>query len=172
MKNLFLKFVVIAFAIFQFACAKASSNAETSNSCTAESFIALPIQDKVLTLKRCTPAERVELYLKWSFWTYPPNFDLAEAMASFGEEIVPAILARIEAPGAIEIQGVKPELLHLLYLMHVRGYYDLNAEAVIMKKLEISVMRIGDKLLRAEAETAINTIKGAGFGSRPVDHAQ
>jgi hypothetical protein len=136
--------------------------------CEWNSFKALDIRDKHHALKVCRPDRRIDLFVRWSYATYPPNGDLSETMAAFGVDMIPAILERIERSGSFFEEGTKSDVVHLLVLMHIRGYYAAGEDHVVLQRVNDAVERIPDELMRDEARDALNELRSAKFGSRPL----
>lgn len=127
--------------------------------CDWERFRALDYQQKQATLRVCSPEEKVDLFLKWSFETIPANNDLVNTMASFGQSIVPEIVSRLERKGELQDDLVKPELLFVLVAMQDRGYYAISADSDLMKRLESAVAAIEDPALKEAAEQSLGWLR-------------
>lgn len=123
-------------------------------------FRALDHQQKQASLRGCSPEEKVDLFLKWSFYTIPANNDLVDTMASFGRSIVPEIMSRVERAGELQDDLVKPELLFVLVRMQDLGSYAVSADSDLMKRLESAVAAIQDSALREAAEENLGWLRG------------
>jgi hypothetical protein len=154
-------------AITTLLVATTSCFAQTlSDPCSWETFKELPHREKTTSLQACGAEEQVDLYLKWSFSTRPPNTDLAESVALSGKKVLEAIVARVERDGSFDENGVKPELIHLLFLMQVRGHYAAADDVEVMRRLARAVERIADDVFREFATSELENLRNARFRSR------
>lgn len=140
---------------------------EVAMECQWETFKSLNETNRYRVFDLCNAEQQVELFVKWTFSTYPPNFELSEPLASRGRDVLPALVERIEKVGTFAEDGPKPELVHVLLLMQIRGYYAVTNDIVLMERVGSAINRIRYELLKSYATEVLNDLKKASRKGTP-----
>ena len=128
--------------------------------CEWESFQNLAYSQMQETFRICPPDTQVDLYVRWSRATIPPNTDLADTMASLGHRVIPEMLVRIEQSAKSSDQVAKWDLLFVLLRMQDGGHYAVANDEQLMSRLERAVAAMTEPELKKAAERTLGQIKG------------
>lgn len=109
-------------------------------------------------LGRCSPAEQVEIYIKSVFSTIPANYDLVDAIAGQGKNVVPALVERIERSDSLEDELNMPELLFVLVRMQSSGSYAVAEDKRVMARLSAAVRAMKEEGLKEATEQSLGRL--------------
>lgn len=124
-----------------------------------EAFVSLPPTERQRELRRRPPSEQVRLFLLATNAEHPRDLGLADALASGGAAVVPAIVTHLKSE---ENEQDRLYLLEVLGMMTRFGYYDVSSDPNAMEAARRAVASISEPRFRHQAQAALEEILGEG----------
>ena len=146
-----LIFLVGAFAA---AAAQCSETVDRKD----QEFIALPPAERQNELVRRPPDEQVRLFLLATKAEHRRDLGLADALASSGALVVPAIVIHLKSEE--EHDQDRLYLLQVLGMMERFGYYDVSSDPNAVSAAKDAVARIEEPRFKQEAQASLRMILG------------
>jgi hypothetical protein len=137
----------------------ASGTLASMDGCRWSDFRAMSRTQQKASVSRCHPEQQIALYEQSVFSTSPPSYDLVDPLAVQGEQIVLALVGRMERLQSVEDEILVPELLFVLFWMNDRGYYDVRRGRNVMNRIRQAVDRMTEPELKTSAESSISWIE-------------
>ena len=127
--------------------------------CQWKKFEKLDFQERQRAIYDCSPDQQVDLFLRATFENAPPDVEkLSEPLASLGEHVAPAIVARIERLETSE-QYQTLELLFVLLRMEHGGYFAVSRDDGLMQRLDTAISRLHEPAVKDAAEGIVRWIR-------------
>ncbi|MGH8242952.1 MAG: hypothetical protein ACRETY_06335 [Steroidobacteraceae bacterium] len=119
-------------------------------------FLSQPMIARRTAILEYSPEEQVKLYLKAMIEKHPPDLALANALASNGSKIVPALLERLVEDGS---DVAKMHLIDVFVRMQDLGYYAVVDDNHTMKILEQQASAIKDPQWKRKSSDLVERIQ-------------
>jgi hypothetical protein len=104
-------------------------------------FLQMPPRERDRAILEHSPERQVELYLMVVLKQHPPDLGLADAVASNGSKVVPALTQRLVSE---DRDVAKMHLIDVFLRMQQLSYYPVAADANTMTLLEQQVAGMKD----------------------------
>lgn len=118
-----------------------TSSCQASEHATAKDFLRMPPRERDRAILEYSPEQQVDLYLKVVLGQHPPDLGLADAIASNGSKIVPALTERLVAD---DRDVAKMHLLDVFLRMKQLEYYPVAEDDKTMALLQQQVAMMED----------------------------
>jgi hypothetical protein len=122
-----------------------------------EAFVSLPPAERRRELLQRPPGDQVRLFLLVTKAEHPRDLGLADALASGGAAVVPAIVQRLKSD---ENEQDRLYLLEVLGMMTRFGYYDVSSDPNTVEAARSAVGGISESHLKYRAHAALREILG------------
>lgn len=122
----------------------------------SEEFLRQPMNERRTAILAYPPQEQVDLYLQAMLVKHPPDLALADAVASNGSKIVPALLQRLVED---KRDVVKMHIIDVFRRMQELSYYAVVGDAPTMTILEQQVESIKDPQWKEMSNNLLERIR-------------
>ena|GEM_PF-2104786 len=119
-------------------------------------FLRMPMQERDAAIRKYPPERQVDLYLMVMLEQHPPDLGLADAVASSGSRIVPALAKRLAQDNR---DIAKLHLIDVFLRMQELGSYPVASDAKTMVLLDKQVAAMKDPQWKAMSSKMLGRIQ-------------
>lgn len=129
---------------------------QASESGADRDFLRMPPRERDKAILQYSPERQVALYLKVMLEQHPPDLGLADAVASNGSKIVPALMERLVADNR---DVAKMHLIDVFLRMKELDYYPVAADTKTMTLLAQQVATMKDPQWKKTSSDMLEQIR-------------
>lgn len=116
--------------------------------CNFEDFVELSSYDQRDLITACSPKDQVKLFLTWSNYTLPRNWDYAGEIAKTGDPLLPifiSILEKDESISDMDMVGI----LTVIGIMRKNRYSEVVDDSVLLPMIKDKISKVCDEYMKA-----------------------
>ena len=125
--------------------------------CSVQEVLQMTYKERLEALKRCSPPEQAELYIRSVEASHPPQLSLADAISPSGAALVPHLIRTLdEQPESAARLGF---VLFAMVRMKDTGSFDASRDPSLLGDMKARVSAIKDPEARAWSEELMASLK-------------
>jgi hypothetical protein len=112
--------------------------------CNFQDFVELSSYDQRGLITACSPEDQVKLFLAWSNYTLPRNWDYASEIAKTGDPLLPVFISTLEKNESISDMDMVG-IFTVIGIMRKNRYSEVVNDSVLMSTIKDKILSINGR---------------------------